>query len=134
MTILVPGDQENKLSALLKKLIPPFFSLHCFGNRSNKGFGSFGVTKMDKESVPAMDLADLIQYTPIDALYFAKYGSGKISQNNPNANVKKYLDDVFMLSQVIKAGLNYTGGDRNDPRYFKGLIFKYFIEKCGDIK
>ena len=133
MTILIMGDQKNKLSDLLKELIPPFFALHCFGNRSNKGFGSFGVTKMDGDNVPDMDLADLIQYTPIDALYFAKYGSGKISQNNPNANVKKYLDDVFMLSQVIKAGLNYTGGDRNDPRYFKGLIFKYFLGKSGGI-
>ena len=133
MTILITGDHDNMLSALLKELIPPFFALHCFGNRSNKGFGSFGVTKMDGDNVPDMDLADLIQYTPIDALYFAKYGSGKISQNNPNANVKKYLDDVFMLSQVIKAGLNYTGGDRNDPRYFKGLIFKYFLGKSGGI-
>ena len=129
MTILVPGDQENKLSALLKKLIPPFFALHCFGNRSNKGFGSFGVTKMDGDNVPDMDLTDLIQYTPIDALYFAKYGSAA------NLSYTNYLDDVFMLSNIMKSGINYThgktgeNGDTSKTPYYKGMIFQYFLEE-----
>lgn len=122
MMILVPGDQGNKLSALLKKLIPPFFALHCFGNRSNKGFGSSGVTKMDGEDIPVMTPAQLAEYAPNQkTLYYVSYGS------TADLTYTNYLDDVFMLSQIIKAGLNYTFVNENS--YYKGLIFKYFLDK-----
>ena len=135
MTILVPGDQENKLSALLKKLIPPFFALHCFGNRSNKGFGSFGVKEMDGVSVPDMDLTDLIQYTPMNALYFAEYDPNQISSGDAIDRSNEYLDDVFMLSNIMKSGINYThgktgeNGDTSKTPYYKGMIFQYFLDE-----
>ena len=135
MMILVPGDQGNKLSALLKKLIPPFFALHCFGNRSNKGFGSFGVKEMDGVSVPDMDLTDLIQYTPMNALYFAEYDPNQISSGDAIDRSNEYLDDVFMLSNIMKSGINYThgktgeNGDTSKTPYYKGMIFQYFLDE-----
>ena len=140
MTILVPGDQENKLSALLKKLIPPFFALHCFGNRSNKGFGSFGVKEMDGVSVPDMDLTDLIQYTPMNALYFAEYDPNQISSGDAIDRSNEYLDDVFMLSNIMKSGINYThgktgeNGDTSKTPYYKGMIFQYFLDEKQQYK
>ena len=121
MTILITGDHDNGFSDLIKQLIPPFFALHCFGNRSNKGFGSFGVEEMDGEDIPVMAPAQLAEYAPNQkTLYYVDYGSAS------SLSYTNYLDDVFMLSQIMKAGLNFTASDRNDPRYFKGLIFKYF--------
>ena len=121
MTILVPGDRDNRLSDLLKKLIPPFFALHCIGNRSNKGFGSFGVKEINGNPEGILIPMQLAQYAPNQkTLYYVEYG------NQACTSHKEYLDDVFMLSQVIKAGLNYTFV--NDNSYYKGLIFRYFLD------
>ncbi len=123
MTILVPGDQENKLSALLKELIPPFFALHCFGNRSNKGFGSFGVTEMDGKEIPVMTPAQLAEYAPNQkTLYYVSYG-----QIIPSSN--EYLNDVFTLSNLMKPGINYTHGNPKNLQYSKGFLFQYFLDK-----
>jgi hypothetical protein len=138
MTILIPGDfclQKGnfnmKLSDVISTLLPPFFALHCFGNRSNKGFGSFGVTRIGDMPKDSMTPRQLAEYAPNQkTLYYVDYETFNCSDRS---FWKKYLDDVFTLSQIIKAGLNYTRGDRSDPRSFEGLIFKYFREECGGI-
>ena len=122
MAILVPGDQDDSFSNLLRTLIPPFFALHCFGNRSNKGFGSFGVTKMDCENRPAMTPAQLAEYAPNQkTLYYVDYK--KIPYSN------EYLNDVFTLSNLMKSGINYTHGNPNNQQYSKGFLFRYFLDK-----
>ena len=135
MTILVPcaetvciDDKNKSLADVIRELLPSFFALHCFGNRSNKGFGSFGVKSIDGTDVDPLSPDALKSYAPLGTVYYAAYSHNQFSNDNPINRHKKYLDDVFMLSQVIKAGLNYTGGDKRDPRYFKGLIFQYFLK------
>ena len=135
MTILVPcaetvciDDKNKSLADVIRELLPSFFALHCFGNRSNKGFGSFGVKSINDTDVDPLSPEALKSYAPLGTVYYAAYSHNQFSNDNPINRHKKYLDDVFMLSQVIKAGLNYTGGDKRDPRYFKGLIFQYFLK------
>ena len=139
MTILVPGaetvciDDKNKsLADVMKELLPPFFALHCFGNRSNKGFGSFGVKSINGTDVEPLTPNALKSYAPLGTVYYAAYSQNQFSNDNPINRHKKYLDDVFMLSSLIKGGLNYTHGNPNDKRYYKGMIIQYFLEK--DIK
>ena len=135
MTILVPGaekvrisNEDKSLADVIRELLSPFFALHCFGNRSNKGFGSFGVKSINDTDVDPLSPEALKSYAPLGTVYYAAYSQNQFSNDNPINRHKKYLDDVFMLSQVIKAGLNYTGGDKRDPRYFKGLIYQYFLK------
>lgn len=139
MTILVPGADKvsiggrgKSLADVIKELLSPFFALHCFGNRSNKGFGSFGVKSIDGTDVDPLSPEALKSYAPLGTVYYAAYSQNQFSNDNPINRHKKYLDDVFMLSSLIKGGLNYTHGNPNDKRYYKGMIIQYFLEK--DIK
>ena len=127
MTILVPGaetvciDDKNKsLADVMKELLPPFFALHCFGNRSNKGFGSFGVKSINDTDVDPLSPEALKSYAPLGTVYYAEYGQ--------SVSPDDYLNDVFMLSSLIKGGLNYTHGNLNDKRYYKGMIIQSFLE------
>ena len=139
MTILVPGaekvrisNEDKSLADVIRELLSPFFALHCFGNRSNKGFGSFGVKSIGKQDVEPLKPDALACYAPLGTVYYAAYSHNQFSNDNPINRHKKYLDDVFMLSSLIKGGLNYTHGNPNDKRYYKGMIIQYFLEK--DIK
>ena len=127
MTILVPGadkvsigNEDKSLADVIRELLPPFFALHCFGNRSNKGFGSFGVKSINDTDVDPLSPEALKSYAPLGTVYYAEYGQ--------SVSPDDYLNDVFMLSSLIKGGLNYTHGNLNDKRYYKGMIIQYFLE------
>ena len=109
------GDSELTLTQLLDRLLPPFFAMHCFGTRSGKGFGSFGIK--GETVTPGM----LAEYLPegVPALYWVEY------PDEPDEKVR--LDDVNTLSMLMKSGFNYTGGNRNSSAYFKGMIIRYFL-------
>ncbi len=108
-------DDENgplTLLGLLRRLLPPFFALHSFGTRSNKGFGSFAVSELDGGTVSTMTPDALKDCLPrgVTELYWVEY---------PNLNCP-YLDDVVSFSAFMKGGLNFRGV------YFKGAIFSFF--------
>lgn len=117
------------LLALLEKLIPPFFLLHCFGNRSNKGFGSFSAQMIAGKRVRKWTPEQLLAYLPnsCKALYYAEYAP----EDQSGLNAKTRLDDIQGISAIMKGGMNYSTYNRGDvdtPYYYKGAIFKYFME------
>lgn len=125
LTILSP--QFPELIALLKKLLPPFFALRCFGNRSNKGFGSFAVREINGKRVRLPEPKELLPYLPngCQALYYADYEGEELSET-------ERLNDIQAISAIMKGGMNYSTYDRSgevdEPYYFKGLIFRYFMD------
>lgn len=118
----------------LKKILPAFFALHCFGTRSNKGFGSFQVSAIDGETKGCfMGPQRLTEYLPteIPALYYLQYPvrSAQSQIQDVKNYGKQYLDDIQSISALMKGGINYTHGNPNSPAYFKGTIFQYMMEK-----
>lgn len=97
------------LIELLKEMLPAFFALHCFGTRSNKGFGSFVVEGV---SVPAAALRRCMPYHCLAIFDLAstadKYG------------MFERLDDIYVLSAMMKGGINLSFG--RTPAYYKGDI------------
>lgn len=122
---LKDGTQATLLN-LVKNLLPAFFALHCFGTRSNKGFGSFGVAEIDGKDTALPAPKDLIAYLPesVPALYYAQYNEHQLISGSLTPT--QYLNDIQALSAIMKGGMNFTHGNPNDPGYFKGAIFKFF--------
>ena len=109
------------LTDVIARYLPVFFALHCFGARSNKGFGSFGVKSINDVPVPIPRLDTLTSCAPAGVLYCLDYGSTPESRT--------VLDEVALLSDIMKRGINDTHGDPESDRYLKGLIFQYIMEK-----
>lgn len=106
---------------VIARFLPPFFALHCFGARSNKGFGSFVVKEINRKDVPELESIDsLTKYAPTRLLYCLDYGSAPES--------KTVLDEIALLSDIMKGGVNETHGNPKSDLYLKGLIFQYFME------
>lgn len=110
------GSEQLSLPQLLRRLIEPFFALHCFGTRSNKGFGSFGVRSVDGERVKRLSPGELAGYVPGGTVFYADY-RGQRFMPQP----REYLDDVQTFSSLMKAGFNFGNGC-----YTKGFVFGYF--------
>ena len=131
MTILAVKAAD--LLAQLAKLLPAFFLLHCFGNRSNKGFGSFQVSTINDDPQNCfMSPQKLANYLPskTPALYYIQYPiRGYLREPLDTQNYgRQYLDDIQSLSALMKGGINYTHGRTSDPSYFKGAIFQYMMQ------
>jgi hypothetical protein len=129
-TILINGT-EKSLTDLLKNLIPPFFALHCFGTRSNKGFGSFAVAEINGNHCPTIEPETLVNFIPsgIPALYYGEY----CLDDDEILYHENYLNDIQAISALMKGGINYTHGRKNDFLYYKGAIFQYFMELQSNV-
>lgn len=90
---VVVDGKPMTLIQVLNKLIPPFFALHCFGTRSNKGFGSFGVAKINGEQQGALELHELREYTPDQMLYYVRHKA---------SDPKAFLDTVAEISEEMR--------------------------------
>ncbi len=142
MTILcfIPGLME-----LLIKLIVPFFAMHCFGTRSNKGFGSFGVKKFTSApqgiELPSVEITpdQLKDYLPagVPALYAGKcVNTGTDKNGNTYENM---LYCIASISAMMKGGINFTEKkgrehyteENGREHYFRGSIITYCGKKYG---
>lgn len=125
VTILCP--QFPELLEWTRKLLSAFFCLHCFGNRSNKGFGSFTVCEINGQRIREREPKELLPYLPesCKALYYADYEGEELTAN-------QRLDDIQAISAIMKGGMNYSTYDRDgevdEPYYYKGAIFRYFMD------
>ena len=94
------------LSAIIKKYIVLFFAKNNFGQRSNKGFGSFTVSKINDQSVPL--------HMPFNFY---------ISYNNDNKN-NRFITLFTVIDyywKSLKSGINYT---KRKVDQFDGTIFR----------
>ena len=105
------GGESGCLGEIIHALLPAFFALHCFGARSNKGFGSFEVAGEE------VDVETLDRLKP----------EGVVSIYQLESDLRTYgpedrLDDVYVLSALMKGGVTR-------PAYVKGAIQKFSIGK-----
>lgn len=120
--IVLEGETMT-LAEVIARYLPAFFALHCFGARSNKGFGSFGVKAINGTAVPTLRPDALTGCAPSGVLYSLDHGSVPESS--------AVLDEVALLSDIMKRGINDTHGDPESDQYLKGLIFQYIMETAG---
>lgn len=103
------GRILHSLLDVIDALLPAFFALHCFGTRSNKGFGSFEV-----ENRP-VSAAQLRKCLPAKCLALFD-----LQSSADNYGITERLDDVYVLSTMMKGGVNLSFG--RNPAYYKGDI------------
>jgi len=109
--VALPGQTEKECTLLeiLKSLIPSFFETHCFGTRSNKGFGSFCVNSIDRKTdFCRIALNQDLLPPECEQAYFMAYKKG-------TTDGMLLLDDVYILSSLMKGGVNR-------PSYFKSQL------------
>ena len=107
MTVICSNEDMHER---IEFFLPVFFVLHAFGTRSSKGFGCYAIG-----DIPAA----LEQYCPMRAYYFIEYQNKK--------TYEKFLDDIWVISGMIKSGFNFTF--RHSSDYYKGHIFRYYSDK-----
>lgn len=110
--VRLPQETECKecsMMDILKSLLPHFFMTHCFGTRSNKGFGSFEVKNA---SVPVNEMTKIILPQACESAFFIKYLC-----NTPH--MEDMLDEIYCISTLMKGGIN--GKSSNSP-YFKSQL------------
>lgn len=96
------GRLLQSMRDVLDALIPTFFELHCFGTRSNKGFGSFGV----HQTISA-DILNKLKPKCCQAII-------ELAPSDGYSSFYQQLNDIYVLSAMLKGGINYP--------YFKGRI------------
>lgn len=129
LTILcfIPG-----LMIALQKYLEAFFVLHNFGTRQNKGFGSFVVSRMGDTDIKynEKNYIDVVKpYLPYGICYHYQEKE-RIESNCGNV----VLEDIRVISGLMKSGFNLTkiDGKRFKKDYFKGYIFRYFMDRCPE--
>ena len=115
-------DGGVTLLELLKRLLPAFFATHCFGTRSNKGFGSFGVVP-NTDSGAAITAEDLAGMLPPDCQK-AFYMTYKLPINDGY----QMLDNIYVVSSLMKGGVNLQGGI-----YFKSQLRQYALRNYAGV-
>jgi len=107
---------QTALITYLTNSIIEFFATLNFGNRSNKGYGSFSVSVLNQRNVV--------------------WNEGNLPNNTfyleiPTSDIKKVFDVIDFFYKWLKSGINYTfdRNDRNNPckssRYKKAFLFEY---------
>lgn len=93
-----------------------FFAERNFGQRQDKGFGSFSVIKVndEKKSYPKDDLS---------GTYYLKLVSNQIGQNMSSFIMLFSTIDFYW--KTLKSGINYTRNGQFPQRYIKSFLWKY---------
>lgn len=107
---------DGKLQTEIHHFLPYFFVLHAFGTRNGKGFGCFSL-----ENVP-LDINVLKDCCPLKTFYSILYKQKKLS-------AESFLNDIWIISSMMKSGFNFTFLSNCPHDYYKGHIFRYFIDK-----
>lgn len=100
---------EFSLNELIGFVLPAFFALTCFGTRSTKGFGSFNVS--------GHRLTDDYIHLFVPVFYKVSYGTAK-------PNYSDIMDDIWVISGLMKSGFNF-----GENSYYKGRALLYLREK-----
>ena len=104
----------KKLEDMIDYSIPAFFSLNCFGTRSTKGWGSYGVVlDNDRKKKRYVYLGEFQ-----DVFYRLSINRNIKEESKPEIRIM--LCDL--LSKMMKGGNNFHG-------YYKGRIFTYYLKK-----
>ncbi len=108
---LSEGEDSKSLMDIIDYCLPAFFRFNCFGTRSTKGWGAYGVKNREVDE-------NYLKHF-VDAYYEIRIPNKMSTDNIPGANA---LEAIKTLSNMIKGGINFKG-------YYKGRIYCYFLEK-----
>ena len=113
--------EEDTLLDLIQSWIDLFFATNNFGQRQDKGFGSFTVDDVDGENMvfPKDDLPNNTRY-----LHF--------SFPNELEEIKKQkqvFDVIDFYWKCLKSGINYTQNGQYPDRYIKAFLWTYLDNK-----
>ncbi len=117
---LPDGRRTDSMMDVLEALIPPFLAVTCFGIRSTKGFGSFEVKGY------RCGWKQLMAYLPTDitGLFQLNAASEGADEGTGIPSIcDDRLDDVFVLSAMMKGGVNYAF--RRPPVWYRGAVMEY---------
>lgn len=110
------------LLELIQEIVPAFFSLYCFGTRSNKGFGSFSIKGA------SVSAANLRHCMPRRCLAIFDLESETSKSDPDKYGMFERLDDVYVLSAMMKGGVNLSFS--RSPAYYKGDIHMLLPANC----
>lgn len=111
ITCFIPELMEQ-----IDKHIQGFFLLNNFGTRQDKGFGSFVIEKVDNKIVKD-------EYDKLLVKYSSNQGYCAYKVDVSNCTNDMVLDNIYVLYQWIKSGINFGG------TYKKSLLTEYMLEK-----
>ena len=112
MTILC---LHTELEKILEECVDLFFLTTNFGTRQNKGFGGF-VTEKRQEAE-----GQLAWWFGTNRVYKLQYPGG--------TSVDKIMNDIRVIYQVLKSGINYCWKtERNQNYYIKSFLTQYFLQ------
>lgn len=117
---------DNDLKKEIIKYLEIFFNLHCFGCRTSKGFGSFGITMIDEKQISFSHeqfLDNLKLDNCIEAVYSCSF--------EMESDFVSILQCIRNDSQILRSGLNKPNQNPDHKKYVKSLLFLYFCQKYG---
>lgn len=126
MTIIINDDH---LLDILRAVLPKFFALTNFGQRSTKGFGSFTVFRYNAEKPINWDASSYYESgCPYMAFYVAK--ETHISEKAKQTAIMGVIDFYW---KCLKAGINYTRSRLTNgkmvaqfpDRYIKSYVYVF---------
>lgn len=105
---------NTELKMILEESLSSFFALHNFGNRNNKGFGSFSVSKLNDINITWNETL-----LPLNTIFL----------NIPSNDKKTIFDVIDYFYKWLKSGVNYSYDSYNNKcntgRYKKAVLFEY---------
>jgi hypothetical protein len=116
---VVVSSWDESLLTQVKESLPQLVARTNFGNRSNKGFGSFICTEIDNQKF------DSSPYFPQSIKFRCDVKTMDVISRYPPRSEQEILKSLFIILDIfyktLRSGINYGHKDF----YFKSLMFRY---------
>jgi hypothetical protein len=109
----------------IEKVLCSFFATNNFGNRNNKGFGSFTICQINDKVIQLKNTLDLLD----------SFATLKIETNA--FQLEKSFITAEFIWKLIKSGINYSkcvAGKLDNIGYEKSVLFNHMKEKYKSAK
>ena len=135
LVFVTQGKQSQMLSSIIEKYIVLFFANQNFGQRSDKGFGSFTVSSVTSSSGTEHNYTWESEYLPENTTLFQYDLLDGMSRYDV---LKELFSVIDFYWKSLKSGINYTKRRKVDnilsrsfnQNYKKAFLFQY-LEKRG---
>lgn len=113
-------SKNEELIEDIKGWIDLFFATHNFGQRQDKGFGSFSVISIN-------GIANNFPHKDLKNTRYLSFNLFNPRNNNRQLLLeqKKIFDVIDFYWKVLKSGVNYTRNGQFPNRYIKSFLWRY---------
>lgn len=102
-----------ELLGWIQNCVSDFFANQNFGQRSDKGFGSFSVTQINDNNCPFPDMPNIC-YLELN------------EQSTQTVDFQaKIFNTIDFYWKCLKSGVNYTNNGQRSNRYIKAFVWTY---------